>query len=148
MYVDNFTYFSTSDATERAFKTQLAQEIEVEFMGPVTWFLGCLYVWDTLPDGRLMVHISQTAKIESMLDQFGLTDCNLVLNVYRSGFPIDRLPDNGVDPEDKKELVKQYQSLVGGLNWISLSTHPEGHHRSSSSRPAPSQPFCAPSGVR
>ena len=98
--VDNFTYFSSSDETKKAFKTCLAKEIKAEFMGPVSWFLGCLYVWDTLPDGRLTVHISQTTKIESLLDQFDLTDSNPVHNVYCLGFPIDRIASNGTDPSE------------------------------------------------
>ena len=94
-------------------------------MGPVTWFLGCLYVWDTLPCGKLTVHISQTAKIESLLEQYDMADCNPVQNVFRTGFPINRIQPDRLKPEDKINLVKQYQSLVGGLNWLSLSTHPE-----------------------
>ena len=116
IYVDDFTYFSTSNATKRTFEERLGKEIEVEFMGPVTWFLGCLLC---------LGYISQTAKIESLLDQFNMGDCNPVHNVYRSGFPIDRIPKDDTNPSEKTELVKQYQSLVGGLNWLSLSSRPE-----------------------
>ena len=94
-------------------------------MGTVTWFLGCLYIWDELPDGLLTVHISQTAKIEGLLDAYKLTDCNPVNNIFRSGFAIDRIPSDGLEPHQKIPLVKLYQRLVGGLNWIALSTHPE-----------------------
>jgi hypothetical protein len=60
-----------------------------------------------------------------MLDQFGLTDANPVATPYRSGHLIDRNPHDGVPPESKPTLVKAYQSLVGGLNWLSLSTRPD-----------------------
>ena len=125
LYVDDFTYFSASDAVENAFEDRLGSDIEVEFMGDVTWFLGCLYTWQTLPDGRLTVHISQTAKIESMLEEFDLLDANPVNNIYRSGFAIDRIRPDGIDPSEKRPLVKSYQRLVGGLNWLSLCTRPE-----------------------
>ena len=75
-------------------------------MGTVTWFLGCLYVWDALPDGRLTVHISQTAKIEAMLQQFGLEDSNPVTNIFWSGFAIDRIEPDGLEPHQKLTLIK------------------------------------------
>jgi hypothetical protein len=57
-----------------------------------------------------------------MLDQFNLTDAHAVKTPFRSGHVIDRNPHDGRPPTDKPELVKDYQSIVGGLNWISLST--------------------------
>ena len=125
LYVDDFTYFSASDAVEKAFETRLGADIEVEFMGTVTWFLGCLYTWSTLPDGRLTCHISQTAKIESMMDEFGMADSNPAPSPYRSGMAIDRIESDGVDPSRKIPLVKQFQRMVGGFNWLALCTCPE-----------------------
>jgi hypothetical protein len=43
LYVDNFKYFSTSDETERLFEKQLQTKCTVDFMGEVSWFLGCKY---------------------------------------------------------------------------------------------------------
>ena len=112
LYVDDFTYFSTSPAVENNFEQQLGNELEVEFiMGIVTWFLGCVFTWDTLPDGRLTVHISQTAKIKQLLEDHGLSDSNPVHTVYRSGISIDRIDHDGVDPDEKKVLVKSFQRL-------------------------------------
>ena len=42
VYVDDFTYFSASTEVEKAFEHALDQELNVEFMGNVAWFLGCL----------------------------------------------------------------------------------------------------------
>ena len=125
LYVDDFTYFSSSPAVEQLFEELLGNELDVEFMGVVTWFLGSLFTWDTLPDGRLTVHISQTAKVEQLMEDHGLADSNPVHTVYRSGISIDRIKHDGVDPDDKKVLVKSFQKLVGGLNWLSLCTRPE-----------------------
>jgi hypothetical protein len=38
---------------------------------------------------------------------------------------IHRLPKAGIDPHEKTALVKAYQQLVGGLNWLGCSTQPE-----------------------
>ena len=30
-----------------------------------------------------------------------------------------------MDPQLKQQLVKKYQSLIGGLNWLSINTRPD-----------------------
>jgi hypothetical protein len=116
--VDNFKYFSLSDETDKLFKTQLGSKCQVDFMGEVSWFLGSKYEWEDLPDGRLTVSITQTAKAEELLENHGMEECNAVDSPYRSGFVINRNPVDGVPVKQKARLVKRYQSLVGGLLWL------------------------------
>jgi hypothetical protein len=125
IYVDDFKYFSLSDETEKLFETHLGSKCRVDFMGEVSWFLGCKYEWENLPDGRLTVSITQTAKSEELIENHGMTDCNPVSSPYRSGMVIDRLPQDGVPIEEKLPLVKKYQSLVGGLLWLQRHTRPD-----------------------
>jgi hypothetical protein len=123
--VDNFTYFSVSDEVEQAFEHAIHQHLRVDFMGDVAWFLGCSYVWQRDTENKLTVSVTQTAKIESMLEEFGMLDCNATQSPYRSGMVIDRIPKDSLPPEEKQHIVKPYQRLVGGLNWLSLNTRPE-----------------------
>jgi hypothetical protein len=44
LYVDDFNYFSSSNETEKLFETLLGARCKVDFMGEVSWFLGCKYV--------------------------------------------------------------------------------------------------------
>jgi hypothetical protein len=125
LYVDDFKYFSLSDETEKLFETQLGSKCRVDFMGEVSWFLGSKYEWEDLPDGRLTVSITQTAKAEELLENHGMEECNAVDSPYRSGFVIDRIPDDGVPVKQKTRLVKRYQSLVGGLLWLQRHTRPD-----------------------
>jgi hypothetical protein len=125
LYVDDFKYFSLSDETEALFEQQLSAHCKVDFMGEVSWFLGCKYEWENLPDGRLTCSITQTAKSENLIETHGMLDCNPVATPYRSGYTIDRIPDDGIDPDKKIPLVKKYQSLVGGLLWIQRQTRPD-----------------------
>lgn len=125
IYVDDFKYFSLSDDTELLFEQQLGSKCRVDFMGEVSWFLGSKYEWETLPDGRLTVSITQTAKSEDLIESHGMEDCNPVASPYRSGFVIDRIPDDGIPVEEKTVLVKKYQSLVGGLLWLQRHTRPD-----------------------
>jgi hypothetical protein len=124
VYVDNFTYFSDSDDVERAFKQSLSLELQVDFMGDVAWFLGKCYDWQHTEDDHVTVSITQMAKIESMLEEFDLIDCNAVRSPYRSGLTMDSIAWDHVPPDNKPEVVKPYQRLVGGLNWLAISTRP------------------------
>ena len=40
MYVDNFVFFSEDPAVETLFECLLQEQIKVDFMGLVEWFLG------------------------------------------------------------------------------------------------------------
>jgi hypothetical protein len=125
VYVDDFTYFSDSNEVKRAFKQALSVELQVDFMGDVAWFLGKCYNWQRTEDNQLTVSITQTAKIESMLEDFDLVDCNAVRSPYRSGLTMDSIARDHVPPNNKPEVVKPYQRLVGGLNWLAISTRPD-----------------------
>jgi hypothetical protein len=124
IYVDDFKYFSLSDKTEQAFEQQLGSKCRVDFMGEVSWFLCCKYEWN-LPDGRLTVSITQTAKSEDLIESHGMEDCNPVSSPYKSGLVIDRIPNEGVPVKEKMILVKKYQSLIGGLMWLQRHTRPD-----------------------
>jgi hypothetical protein len=107
------------------FEQAIQQHLKVDFMGDVSWFLGSSYVWQRTPYGRLVVSITQTAKIEALLDKYDLADCNAVTSPYRSGLVIDRIVHDLRPVESKQPLVKAYQRLVGAMNWLSLNTRPK-----------------------
>ena len=48
-YVDDFVYFSTNATIKKWFKTGLAERVKVDFMGPVSWFLGIYFEWTVTP---------------------------------------------------------------------------------------------------
>jgi hypothetical protein len=125
VYVDDFTYFSDSDNVEKAFEQSLSMELQVDFMGDIAWFLGKCYDWQRTEDDLVTVSITQTAKIESMLEEFDLLDCNVVRSPYRSGLTMNYIALDHVPPGNKPEAVKPYQRLVGGLNWLAISTRPD-----------------------
>jgi hypothetical protein len=45
IYVDDIIYFSTSDEVEAGFEKLLGNLVSVEFMGPVSQFLGIEFAW-------------------------------------------------------------------------------------------------------
>jgi len=121
-YVDDFVYFSTNAAVEIWFETGLAERVKVDFMGSVSWFLGIYFDWTVTPT-RVSAHLSQEGFVTELLERHGLADCNPSPTPYRSGFVIDRIPTDNEPPTD--ELVTQFQSLMGGLTWIFISTRPD-----------------------
>jgi hypothetical protein len=116
--VDDFKHFSLSDETEELFEQHLGSKCKADFMGEVSWFLGSKHKWENLPNGWLTMSITQTAKVEELIDTHGTTNCNPVSSPCRSGHAIDRIPPDSMPLEEKHLLVKQHQSLVGGLLWI------------------------------
>ena len=50
---------------------------------------------------------------------------NSVQSPYRSGYPIDSIPDEAYDPQTQYQYTKQLQSIVGSLTWLSMSTRPD-----------------------
>ena len=125
VYVDDLKYFSVSDEVEKIFEQAIGSKLTIDFMGPVTWFLGCKYEHDITDDGKVTVSVTQTAKIEELQEKFGLVDCNPVDTPYRSGLVVDRIEHDSVHPEDKPELVRNYRSIIGGLLWINRQTRPD-----------------------
>jgi hypothetical protein len=94
-------------------------------MGEVSWFLGCKYEWENLLNGKLTVSITQTAKAKEIIEAHGMKECNPVASPDHPGLVIDCIPDDGMPLDDKLELVKNYQSLVGGLLWLQCQTRPD-----------------------
>ncbi|CAB9496900.1 expressed unknown protein [Seminavis robusta] len=124
-YVDDCLYWGSDDAAEAWFEQALGQQLKIDFMGDLSFYLGAHYDWQVILDGRLCIHCLQEGHIHKMLDQHSMLDANAVDSPYRSGLPIDRVRHDGLDPSEKPLLVKAYQSIVGSLNWISLSTRPD-----------------------
>jgi hypothetical protein len=145
LYVDDFKYFSSSNETKRLFEKLLGAKCKVDFMGEVSWFLGCKYEWEHLPDGRLTVSITQTAKSEDLIETHGMIDCNPVASPYRSEYTIDKIADDGLPVEKKTQLVTKYQSLVGGLLWLQRQSRPDiSAVTHLLAQPKEPQPLCRP----
>ena len=60
-----------------------------------------------------------------MLEWHQLEQCTIARSQYRSGISIDRIDHNGIDPQLKQRLVKEYKSLISGLNWLSINSRPD-----------------------
>ena len=127
MYVDDFAYFSVSSDVEQWFEAALAAQLRVDFLGPLSWFLGISFVWYPTPHNHLTVHLSQEAYLRNLLERFDMLDCRTAPTPYRSGLVYDRIVPDGdtLSPAAQTAIVTQYQSLIGALNWMAVSTRPD-----------------------
>ena len=100
LYVDDFVFYSSDLTQEALFKTLLQENIQVDFMRDVDYFLGTAFNWIKHKYGNISVHICQLAFTEFTAHRFSVNTANKVTNMtsYRSGLPIDSIPP--VDPLD------------------------------------------------
>jgi len=127
LYVDDFIFFSTSTEVEKEFKKRLKAATNVDFMGPVTHFLGLKFQWRQTKT-MLKVHISQEAFADTLIQKAGLTrfSSTTTKTPYRSGYPVDKIPpDPTLTTQQKQAIEAQYRSLVGSLLWVSQGTRPD-----------------------
>jgi len=127
IYVDDIIYFSPDDAVEKKFEELLSTIGNVDFMGQVSHFLGIEFTWFHLPDGHLTVDLTQQSFTESLLESLGLPILSTAIYTtpYQSGCSIDSIPHQDMSSEERDKLRLQYQSIVGSLNWLAHTTHPD-----------------------
>lgn len=127
IYVDDFVFYSTDPTQETRFMDALKQRVVVDFMGPVDWFLGTAFTWKRHEDGHLSLLLSQSAFTEFTAHRFAVDRIKPVPNMtpYRSGLPIDSIPEAPPDDPDQKRRTKVYQSIVGCINWLATCTRPD-----------------------
>ena len=114
-------YFSESDQVEQWLEAGLSSHLRVEFMGPISYYLGVYFRWFMDKEDELAVHISQPNYIAALLEHysFNLKEVHTAHTPFWSGFPID-----SVNRYHKLSEAKhtQYRALVGSLGWLAQST--------------------------
>ena len=108
VYVDDSIFYSTEPAEEELFKAGLANEIKVDFVGDVDFFLDTAFTWIRQSNGHLSVHMTQTAFTKFSAHRFGVNAMNPVPNMtpYRSGMTIDSIPAPSPNDPDLKRRTK------------------------------------------
>ena len=104
-----------------------SQVTKVTFNDEVDFFLGIRFDCHRHSNGKVTIHLSQQAFIENLLysNNMHTDDINTVQIPYRSGLPIDSIPDEAYDDVTQRLYTKTLQSLVGSFTWLSMSTRPD-----------------------
>ncbi|EJK52060.1 hypothetical protein THAOC_28710, partial [Thalassiosira oceanica] len=92
LYVDDFVFFSESDEVEARFERLLGEQVPVDFMGVVEWFLGIQFSWSVTPD-LVRVHLCQAGFAANLVESYDyhLKRPTPDATPYRSGIPIDSI---------------------------------------------------------
>ena len=128
LFVDDFIYFSASDSVEKSFEEQFAKHFETDFQGEVKHFLGINFTNVRHDDNdHLTVHMNQKNDAIDLIIRAQLDDPATASKPtpYRSGHPVDSVPDIDLPIHERQALNKALQEYVGSLNWLSCQTRPD-----------------------
>ena len=100
-------------------KTEIQKAFGIKDLGPVSSFLGVQFERD-LATRELWLH--QTLYIDTLLADYGLSDCNSVATPLDPHHPLGLASDASVAPSD---LLESYQRLVGSLLFLQMCTRPD-----------------------
>jgi hypothetical protein len=98
-------------------------------MGDIEYYLGICFNWRHESDGHISVHLSQEGYTNAFIDEMGLQNAvsSPKMTPYRSGLPIDSIPkqQSTISNPENEKLQSKFRSLMGMLNWLSISTCPD-----------------------
>ena len=95
LYVDDFIFFSESDAEKQHVYDLLSKHLHLVFMRCTYLFLSTNFEWVNNFNRNPSVHLTQKAFVEHISAQFSLKDYNRTPNMtpHHSGCPIDSIID-------------------------------------------------------
>ncbi len=127
LYVDDFVYISKDPVFEALFCHLLAH-CKVGFMGIIEWFLSIHFSWRVIPSS-VTVHLNQSGFASNLVKSFfrNSRDPTPMATPYCSDVPINSIAPSD-EPDDFPAFIcrqEAYQSLVGSMGWLALSTRPD-----------------------
>ena len=128
LYVNDFMYyyFSESDKVEEYFETEFQKHVPVTFDKEVDYFLGIKFQ-NEKKNGHVSIKLSQAAYVDEICKQTKLDSKSIITpkSPYRSGLPVDSIPDIDYNEIEQKRYTLQMQTIIGSLKWLSVSTCPD-----------------------
>jgi hypothetical protein len=127
IYVDDIIYFSMDDQVERVSEEKLSSIGNVDFMGKVSHILGIEFNWKNHDRGHLSVSLTQQSFAENLVDSvnYSTASTSTYVTPYRSGLSIYSILPSTLSPSEQDRLRLHYQSLIGSINWLAHTTHPD-----------------------
>ncbi len=115
VYVDDFLSASNTIATLKALKVSLAQEYDINDLKEVKTIIG----WQIHQDlAAGIMKIDQSAFVQDLVIEEGLTDCNVNVIPMKAGLFIKR-----IDSEDYEEAnLCIYQQFIDKLIYLAYDT--------------------------
>ena len=117
VYVDDIILAGRSEDQVKEVKAALSQKFEIKDMGKLHHFLGISVVQN---EQSKTVWIGQPAYTKNVLTKFGMQDCTPVNTPVDIGSKLETTSD-----EDEHTDQQQYQSAIGSLMYLAVSTRPD-----------------------
>ena len=127
LFVDDFIYFSESTIVEETFAKQFSNIYKVDFQDEITHFLGIKFTNVKHEDGNIDIYMNQPKDTQDLITKAGLDKPQTITakTPYRSGLPVDSIPDVPLPDNERASLNKILQEYTGCLNWLSTQTRPD-----------------------
>jgi transposase InsO family protein len=117
VYVDDTIFMSNDTATLHSEKAKISEEFSMDDRGEIHFILGMEIRRDR---ANKILTISQKQYLETVLERFGMSDCNPISTPVETGKRFERLTEDAETVD-----VKIYQAAIGSLNYAAIATRPD-----------------------
>lgn len=115
LYVDDLLIFSKCDEELRSVISKLEENFELKLLPNTDSFIGLQI--QRISSGIL---ISQSKYIEKLCNQYGIEECKQILSPMEN-----KLNLSNVNSEVNKQSVREFQRLLGSLNYVAERSRPD-----------------------
>lgn len=118
IYVDDIILACTAKSTMKNIVDQLSAQIEVKNRGPISYYLG-MQIERKGECGAITIH--QEKYTRELLKKWNMQNCKGVSTPYAQGTMLEKCTKKGCSGSN----VKEYQSLLGGLTYVAITSRPD-----------------------
>ena len=124
IHVDDLLIGSNSKAAIQRVKSDLATHFKLHDQGPTTSILGIKIERDRAAH---TISLSQPGYVESILEQFGMAECNPALTPMDENQKLSTRmsPDTPEGRSEMRPIYIPYRELIGRLLYLAIATRPD-----------------------
>ncbi len=123
VHVDDFAIAGSSLTAISEFKHELSSVWTISDLGESKFCIGIAISRD---HASRVVSLSQTALIDRIIAQYGLSDAHPVSTPMEAGLHLSRTARNALSQEELSDISKvPYRPLIGCLMYLAIGTRPD-----------------------
>jgi hypothetical protein len=125
IYVDDLMVASDNPRKLQRLKSELSKSFEMKDLGPLSFCLGIEFTQDVK---KQTITMSQSKYIKETLSRFNMENCKGVTTPINPNEKLSKEMCPKTEEEKKAVEMLPYQSLVGSLMYLAVSTRPDIAH--------------------